>query len=76
MASRSNKIDIEWANSLVGLPMKIPDKWWVGYTGLYLHDSKLVASDVVNKKWCFVTEDRGTYLRLSHISYYIARMCA
>jgi hypothetical protein len=24
----------------------------------------------------FLTEGRGTYLRLSHISYYIARMCA
>jgi hypothetical protein len=48
MASRANKIDIEWANSLVGLPLKIPDNWWVGYTGSYLHDGKLVAFDVVN----------------------------
>jgi hypothetical protein len=51
MASRRNKIDIEWANSLVGLPVKIPDNWWVGYnTGSNLHDGKLMASDVVNQK--------------------------
>jgi hypothetical protein len=58
MASRANKIDIEWANSLVGLPLKIPDNWWVGYTGSYLHDGKLVAFDVVNRKWCFELDDQ------------------
>jgi hypothetical protein len=66
MASRANKIDIEWANSLVGLPLKIPDNWWVGYTGSYLHDDgKLVAFDVVNTKWCFELDDQdddGHYL--------------
>jgi hypothetical protein len=50
MASRTNKTDIKWANSLVGLPLKIPDNWWVGYTVSYLHDGKLVAFDVVNQK--------------------------
>jgi hypothetical protein len=49
MASRANKIDIEWSNSLVGLPLKIPDNWWLGYTGSYLHAGKLVAFDVVNR---------------------------
>jgi hypothetical protein len=51
MTSRTNKIDIEWANSLVGLPVKIPDNWWVGYTGSYVNDGKLMAFDVVNQKW-------------------------
>jgi hypothetical protein len=51
MASRTNKIDIEWANSLVGLPVKIPDNWWVGYTGTYLHDGKLVAFDASFHRW-------------------------
>jgi hypothetical protein len=51
MASRRKKINIEWAELLVGLPVKIPDNWWVGYTGLYLHDGKLMAFDVVDQKW-------------------------
>jgi hypothetical protein len=58
MTSRTNKIDIEWANSLVGLPVKIPDNWWVGYTGTYLHDGKLVAFDVVNQNWCVELDDQ------------------
>jgi hypothetical protein len=58
MTSRTNKIDIEWANSLVGLPVKIPDNWWVGYNGTYLHDGKLVASDVINQKWCVKLDDQ------------------
>jgi hypothetical protein len=58
MTSRTNKINIEWANSLVGLPVKIPDNWWVGYTGSYLHDGKLVAFDVVNQKWCAELDDQ------------------
>jgi hypothetical protein len=58
MASRTNKIDIEWANSLVGLQVRIPDNWWVGYIGSYLHDDKLVAFDVVNQKWCVDQDDQ------------------
>jgi hypothetical protein len=54
MASRTNKIDIEWANSSVGLPVRIPDNWWVGYTGSNLHDGKLVAFDVVNSLTAFM----------------------
>jgi hypothetical protein len=57
MTYRTNKIDIEWVNSLVGLPVKIPDNW-VGYTGTYLHDGKLVAFDVVNQKWCVELDDQ------------------
>jgi hypothetical protein len=58
MASRRTKINKEWANSLVGLPVKIPDNWWVGYTGTYLHDGKLIAFDVVNQKWCVDFDDQ------------------
>ena len=31
-------IDIEWAKSLKGLSMKVPDNWWPGYTDQILHD--------------------------------------
>jgi hypothetical protein len=58
MASRRNKIDIEWALLLVGLPVKIPDHWWIGYTGLYLHNGKLMAFDVVNQRWLIELDDQ------------------
>jgi hypothetical protein len=58
MASRRIFFHIEWVNSLVGLPVKIPDNWWVGYTGTYLHDGKLVAFDVVNQKWYVELDDQ------------------
>jgi hypothetical protein len=48
MASRRKTIDSEWANSLVELPVKIPDNWRFGYTGTYLHDGKIVTFNVVN----------------------------
>jgi hypothetical protein len=38
----------------------------------FLRDKTSLTSEVP----CFLTEGRGTYLRLSHISYYIACMCA
>jgi hypothetical protein len=57
MTSTRNKIDIEWANSLVGLPVRIPDNWWVGYTGTYLHDGRIVSFDSVNQKWSLLLEN-------------------
>jgi hypothetical protein len=51
MAPKRNKIDTEWANSLVGLHLKVPDNWWVNYNGTNLHDGKIVSFDSVNKKW-------------------------
>jgi hypothetical protein len=50
MALRINKIDTEWANSLVGLHLKVPDNWWVNYNGTNLHDGKIVSFDRVNRK--------------------------
>jgi hypothetical protein len=54
----NKQIDIEWANSSVGLPVKIPDNWWVGYTSTYLHDDKLMSFDVVNQKWYVELDDQ------------------
>jgi hypothetical protein len=49
MAPRQPRIDSCWAESLVGLRVKIPDNWWVGYSGTYLHDGKIEAFDIVNR---------------------------
>jgi hypothetical protein len=51
MASRRNKINTEWVNSLVGLHVKVPDSWWVSYKTSNLNDGKIVSFDRVNQKW-------------------------
>ena len=58
MAPIRPKIYIEWAESLIGLPVKIPDNWWVGYTGSYLHDGKIKDFDSVNQKWMIELDDQ------------------
>ena len=44
-------IDIEWAKSLKGLSMKVPDNWWPGYTDQILHDGKIDSFDPLTQKW-------------------------
>jgi hypothetical protein len=34
-------ISIEWAESLIGLSMKVPQNWWVGCSGYNLHDGRI-----------------------------------
>ena len=58
MAPRTKKIDVEWADSLVGLSVKIPDHWWVGYTGSYKHDGKIMSFDIVSQKWFIELDDQ------------------
>ena len=43
MAPRKRYINPEWADSLVGLSMKVPDYWWKEYTDTHsLNPVKLV----------------------------------
>jgi hypothetical protein len=58
MTSTRNKSDTEWANSLVGLHLKVPDHWWVNYRGTNLNDGKTVSFDRVNKKWNLLLDDQ------------------
>jgi hypothetical protein len=41
-------VDREWANSLVGLRMKVEDRWWQGYTTTNLNPGSIVATDFEN----------------------------
>jgi hypothetical protein len=38
--------------------VKIPDNWWVGCSGTYLHDGKIEAFDKVNQKWSVALDDQ------------------
>jgi hypothetical protein len=48
----------------------------VSFSGVYTVDAMIEGTIDDAGMWPYVTEGRCTYLRLSHISYYIARMCA
>ena len=51
MAPRKRYIDSEWADSLVGLSMKVPDYWWKEYTTHSLNDGRIVSFDDATQKW-------------------------
>jgi hypothetical protein len=42
-------ISIEWAESLIGLSMKVPQNWWVGCSGYNLHDGLYVSQTKVKQ---------------------------
>ena len=48
---KRTKFDIEWAKSLKGLSMKVPDNWWPGYNGRMIHDGKIDSFNVASQKW-------------------------
>ena len=43
--SRPFSIDEEWAATLLGIRMRVPDNWWGGYTGSQLYESRIAAVD-------------------------------
>ena len=50
---RTSLIDSEWADELIGLRLKVPANWWVGYTTRELHDGKITSFDELQQKWNF-----------------------
>jgi hypothetical protein len=59
-------ISVEWAESLIGLSMRVPDHWWDGYYGHKLYDGKIVSFDIDTQKWNLLldTQDDGDDLYL------------
>jgi hypothetical protein len=51
-------ISVEWAESLIGLSMRVPDDWWVGCNGHNLHDGKIVSFDISRQKWNLLLDAR------------------
>ena len=50
------KIDNEWAESIIGLRLKVPDHWWSGCNGRDLHDGKIASFDEAKQKWNFICD--------------------
>ena len=72
-----HSIDTEWAQSLVGLRLKIPDHWWPDYDGDTLNPGKIGRVDFTqtnNRYFVFIpndAEDPGPYyLRYDTIFHY------
>ena len=63
MAPRRQNIDAEWAESLVGMRLCVPEHWWLKMKSKKLHDGKLSSFDVSSQKWMLVldSEDDANY---------------
>jgi len=56
--SKQPLISLEWAESLIGLPMKVPAYWWDGCNGYKLHDGVIQSFDIVSQKWNLLLDSR------------------
>jgi hypothetical protein len=51
-------ISIEWAKSLIGLSMKVPQNWWVGCSGYNLHNGRIDSFHIDQQKWNLLLDAR------------------
>ena len=56
MAPKVALIDTEWAISLIGMRMKVPDNWWNRCKGRNLHDGKISSYKESAQKWMLVID--------------------
>ena len=56
MVRQTSKIDKEWAESIIGLRLKVPDHWWNNCNSRELHDGKIVSFDEGKQKWNLVCD--------------------
>ncbi|OEU07069.1 hypothetical protein FRACYDRAFT_252180 [Fragilariopsis cylindrus CCMP1102] len=65
MPPKRRPISVEWAKSLVGLSMKVPDYWWDGCKGYRLHDGVIDSYCEISQRWNLLLdtkEDDALYL--------------
>ena len=71
MASKRPTIDAEWAELIVGLRLRVPDCWWVGYNSQEANDGKLKSFDVSSQKWMLeLDSDKGTEYPIAYTAIY------
>jgi hypothetical protein len=51
-------INVEWAKSLIGLSMKVPDNWWNGCNGYNLHGGKIGSFNISTQKWNLLLDSK------------------
>jgi hypothetical protein len=52
------QINTVWAESLVGLSMKVPGYWWDGCKSYKLHDGTIDSFDISSQKRNLMLDDR------------------
>jgi hypothetical protein len=52
------QISTQWAQSLIGLSMKVPQNWWVGCSGYNLHDDRIDSFDINSQKLNLILDAR------------------
>jgi hypothetical protein len=57
--SKQPQISKVWAESLIGLSMKVPEYWWQGCKGYKLHDGRIDSFDIQTQKWNLIVDDRN-----------------
>ena len=65
MPPKRRPISVEWAKSLVGLSMKVPDYWWDGCKGYKLNDGVIDSYCEISQRWNLLLdtkEDDALYL--------------
>jgi hypothetical protein len=60
------QISTVWAESLIGLSMKVPDYWWDGCNGYKLHDGKIDSFDIQTQKWNLILDARDEPFPLAY----------
>ena len=53
---RTKLFDIEWAKSLKGVSMKVPDNWWTSCNDRILHDGKIDSFDQSTQKMILLVD--------------------
>ena len=69
--------DREWANSLVGLPMAVPEHWWPGFNSSALCLGKIISVDTNgNTLNCFVLQVHSKLGQLYGMRYNVVYLYA
>ena len=55
---KKDRINLEWAESLIGLSMSVPDYWWNGCSGNNLHDGKIYSFVAKEQKWYLLLDSK------------------
>ena len=55
---RTDNIDLEWANKLEGLRVKVPNRWWANYTDGRLNDGRIGTFDPSSNLWELILDDQ------------------
>jgi hypothetical protein len=66
-------ISVEWAESLIGLSMKVPEYRWDGCNGYKLHDGKIDSFDIDTQKLNLLLDARDE--DLPYLMAYDAVLC-